>query len=565
MLKKSNRQNSINIFLDLYKNIVMKLKLLSLIFFLFAVQAFSQSHLAEEYKVYVCFKDTQFQGTEEFQSFLMSNNAVMEKGIKIPEDHIEYLKNQSQKLRGNSDSVEKLGRVYEVTFSYEDEAVLNKTLEQLSRFDAIEYYVKVSKQSAIQPPADILPVTPSYFFSQGYIQSDPGVNMQYAWDLGYAGENVRLRDIEYGINVNHEEFNSTNASIAEGMTVSTDVTPAFSEHGTAAIGVVYADNGSYGITGMANEVEEVILFPEWTQENDYNRFNAVTQAISNSVAGDIIMYEMQSPAFTENDFVPAEYNELIWDLTKAATDAGIVIVAAAGNGSQNLDSPAFDSYINRGDSGAIIVGAGTYDTSHDRLYFSTYGSRVNVQAWGQNVITTGYGDLYSIGGDFNQNYTLFSGTSSATPIVTSCVVVLQSYYFNQSGMYLTSQQIRDVLMQTGISQGVTTISEPIGPLPDMEAAINYIATNILNNKEYSLSGSQLRLFPNPADDKFTILLENVNGGFEVKMFNALGQVVHSDVTVLDRKDIDISDLKSGIYFVEIKTQNKTYTKRIIKK
>ena len=544
----------------------MKLKLLVLTFLLFAVQVFSQSHLVEDYKVYVCFKDPQFHTAEEFQSFLVSNNAVIEKGIKIPEDHIEYLKKQSQKLRGNSDSVEKLSRVYKITFSYEDETVLNKALEQLSRFDAVDYYVKVSKQLPIQPPTDILPVTPSYFLSQGYVQSNPGVNMQYAWDLGYAGEGVRLRDVEYGVNVNHEEFNATNTSIAAGMTVSADVTPAFSEHGTAAIGVVYADNGLYGITGMANELEEVVLFPEWTEENDYDRFFAIAQAISNSVAGDVIMYEMQSPAFTENDFVPAEYNELAWDLTKAATDAGIVIVAAAGNGSQNLDLEQFSEYIDRGDSGAIIVGGGSYDTNHDRLYFSTYGSRVDVQGWGQNVISTGYGNLYSIGDDFNQNYTLFSGTSSATPIIASCAAVLQSYYYDRSeGEYLTSQQIREVLVQTGISQGISTILEPIGPLPDMEAAIAYVDANILNNKEYSLNGLQLHVFPNPADDTFTVLLEGISGGFEVKIFNTLGQVVHNHATVTNKKEINISELKSGMYFVEIKSRNKTYTKRIIKK
>ncbi len=545
----------------------MKLKLLSLISLFFLVnQAFSQSHLVEKHKVYVCFKDTHFQDTEGFKSFLVSNNAVIEKGIKIPENHIKYLKEQSQKLRGNSDSVEKLNRVYKITFSYEDEVVLNKSLEQLSLLDAIEYYVEVSKQSPIQPPTDILPITPSYFLSQGYIQSNPGVNMQYAWDLGYAGAGINLRDIEYGVNVNHEEFNATNTSIAAGMTVSTDVTPAFSEHGTAAIGVVYADNGLYGITGMANELEEVVLFPEWTEENGYDRFFAIEQAIINSVAGDVIMYEMQSPAFTQDDFVPAEYNELAWDLTKAATDAGIVIVAAAGNGSQNLDLEQFSEYMDRGDSGAIIVGGGSYDINHDRLYFSTYGSRVDVQGWGQNVISTGYGNLYSIGDDFNQNYTLFSGTSSATPIVASCAAVLQSYYYDRSGGdYLTGQQIRDVLVQTGISQGIATILESIGPLPDMEAAIAYVNANILNNKEYSLNVPQLLVFPNPADDKFTILLKNTDGGFEIKIFNTLGQVVNSDTTVMNKKEINISELKSGMYFVEIKTQNKTYTKRIIKK
>ncbi|NDI98388.1 S8 family serine peptidase [Flavobacterium sp. LaA7.5] len=543
----------------------MKSKLVLLALFLFVAEAFSQTQPTEKCTVYVCFKDSQFHATDAFQSFLTANNASIAKAVKIPENQFEYLKKQSQKLRGNSDSVEKLNRIYNITLFYENEALLNKSLEELSLFEEVEYAVKANTQLPPPPPGDILPVTPSYFFSQGYIQSNPGVNMQYAWDIGYAGEGIRVRDIEYGVNINHEELNSTNTSLADDMTVFSEVSSAYTEHGTASIGVIYADNGEYGISGMAHEVDEVILFPEWTEENGYNRVYAITQAINNSVAGDIIMYEMQASAFTENDFVPAEYNNVVWDLTKAATDAGIVIVAAAGNGSQNLDSAMFNSYTNRGDSGAIIVGAGSYDTNHDRLYFSTYGSRVNVQAWGQNVITTGYGDLYAIGNDFNQYYTLFSGTSSATPIIASCAAVLQSYYYDRSGEYLTSQEIRDILVQTGISQGVDTIFEPIGPLPDMEAAIAYINTNLLGNKEYSLNGQQLRLFPNPADEKLTISLENSNGGFEIKIFNTLGQIVYGDTSLLNKKEIDIADLKSGIYFVEIKNQNKVYTKRIIKK
>ena len=545
----------------------MKLKLiLSLILFVFITEVFSQTQSAEKSSVYICLKNSEAYNSEEFQSFLMSNNAFVEKGVKMLEERLEYLKKQSQKLQGNSDAVEKLSRIYKVTFLYENEASLNNSLEQLSRMEGVEYYVKANTQSPPPPPTDILPVTPSYFLSQGYIQSNPGVNMQYAWNMGYTGEGIRLRDLEYGVNVNHEEFNSTNVSIAQGMTVSTDVTPTFSEHGTAAIGVVYADNGEYGITGMANGLDEVILFPEWTQENGYDRFHAVTEAINNSETGDVIMYEMQTSAFADDDFVPAEYNQAIWDLTKAATDAGIVIVAAAGNGSQNLDLPAFAPYMNRGDSGAIIVGAGSYDTEHERLYFSTYGSRVDVQAWGQNVISSGYGDLHAIDGDFNQYYTLFNGTSSATPIVTSCAVVLQSYYYDRSGgEYLTGQQIREVLKQTGISQGIATILEPIGPLPDMEAAMQYIDANLLYNKDYSLSGPQLRVFPNPADEKITVSLENVSGGFDIRIYNMLGQSVYNDASLLNKKEINIADLKSGVYFVEIKNQNKTYTKRIIKK
>src|SRR5690606_27689495 len=109
-----------------------------------------------------------------------------------------------------------------------------------------------------------------------------------------------------------------------------------------------------------------------------------------------------------------------------------------------------------------------------------------------------------IGGDFNQNYTMFSGTSSATPIVSSCVIVLQSYYHDLTGNYLTSQQLRDILMETGIPQGT---GGHIGPLPDMEAAINYINT-MMSTAEFA--NTQFVMYPNPTKDQITVV---ANGHF----------------------------------------------------
>ena len=87
---------------------------------------------------------------------------------------------------------------------------------------------------------------------------------------------------------------------------------------------------------------------------------------------------------------------------KAATDAGVIVVAAAGNGGENLDSDDYQEYRNRGNSGAIIVGAGEPGTLN-ALLISTYGSRVDLQGWGESVFSTGYGDFISYG--INQEYT----------------------------------------------------------------------------------------------------------------------------------------------------------------
>jgi subtilisin family serine protease len=379
--------------------------------------------------------------------------------------------------------------------------------------------------------------------------------MTYAWSLGLTGENIRVRDVEYGMNVDHEDLNEMNVLIQPGMTVHGSLGPDWTEHGTATAGVVFAHRGGYGVSGMAHGAEEFVLFPEYTEEMGYNRPYAVQQSIANSQTGDIIIYEMQTGGQNGN-YVPAEYNNVIWNLTKAATDAGIVIVAAAGNGNENLDDPFYDPYNARGDSGAIIVGAGTPNLGHHKLGFSTYGSRVDVQGWGQSVLSSGYGTYSQIGGDFNQNYVLFSGTSSATPIVSSCVIVLQSHYYTLTGSYLTGVELRDLLIATGIPQ---VSGGHIGPLPNMEDALN----NLLGMAENQIKN--FTIFPNPATSHITVYGDMLHSGnATIEIFNTLGQQVYANVFV-NGSQIDISNLQAGIYVVKFTDNQTSISKKLIKK
>ncbi|WP_298900969.1 S8/S53 family peptidase [uncultured Psychroserpens sp.] len=403
----------------------------------------------------------------------------LKKGIALSVEKLRAIENAGiQKRKGKRIGLENILKVRIENPTYEKLLSLKKRMEKIM---VIEYCHLVSNRPPL-PPNDIFPETPSFRNQQEYIDEDPGVNMQYAWDIGVDGSGIFVRNIEYGFNKAHEELNDVNAFYAPGRTVhplAYDYLGVnYTEHGTSVIGTIYADNGDYGVTGMVSGVEEVILHPEWTEEyisddNIYgwDRIATVSEAIANTTSGNVIIYEMQS-----NDNGPAELDPVIWDLTKAATDAGIIIVAAAGNGAINLDAPAYSEYMSRGDSGAIIVGAGTSDTNHDALFFSTYGTRIDLQGWGNNVFTSGANAAVEvIDGDVNQSYTNFTGTSSATAIVASCVIAVQSFYFNNTGAYLSGEELKNILRDTGIAQGTLTSSDqPIGPLPNMEAALNYL-------------------------------------------------------------------------------------------
>jgi hypothetical protein len=241
------------------------------------------------------------------------------------------------------------------------------------------------------------------------------------------------------------------------------------DHGTAVLGILAAGDNGYGMAGSI-PLCQVRFYPEYSTPTGggfQDRTATVTAAIAGSAAGDIVMLEMQDTG-ANGSYGPAEYMASVWTAVKAGTDAGVIVVAAAGNGAENLDSAAYQNYRNRGDSGAIIVGAGS--TTRVRQSFSTYGARVNLQGWGGGVATTGYGTLQTYGGDANQKYASeFTGTSAATPIVTSAVALLQSVAIEILERRLSPAEVRTVLVATGRAQ-TGDLSKLIGPLPDLAAA-----------------------------------------------------------------------------------------------
>lgn len=436
----------------------------------------------DKHELYVSFYSDDFIHTKDFnetaknisgfQDLAQQYAIVLERGITISDEKLAEFSTTASKKSRSSASIFKLKKIFKVKVPNPTNEILLELAEKLEALDAVEYASLASSRPA-EPPYDILPVTPNYEYLQNYLEPDPGVDMRYAWSLGLHGEGIRVRDVEYGVNVDHEVLNDKNVSITPNLEYDYDVIIERSDHGTAVFGIVMGDSAKYGCTGMAHGAAEMVLFPE-IQVDGWNRVLAVQKSIESSSEGDVILFEMQIWGYNDQ-YVPAEYDAIIWDLTKAAADAGIIIVAAAGNGAENLDDPFYAEYMNRGNSGAIIVGAGEPNVSHRPTYFTTYGSRVDVQGWGWDVFSSGYGDAYMIGGDFNQTYTMFSGTSSATPVVASCVIVLQSYYHNLTGEYMSGEDMKTLLKETGTAQQ-GDLGKPIGPLPNMKAALEKLSS-----------------------------------------------------------------------------------------
>lgn len=323
-----------------------------------------------------------------------------------------------------------------------------------------------------EPPADRPPDTPDLVPRQGWLDPGAGIDAWAAWSEGLDGSGVRLADCEYGWHRNHEDLVAATWIEEPGQTPRAQVASnGWDHHGTAVAGQLIGQHNAYGIHGLA-PAALFATYPEWTVESGYRRGSSIANAIADSAPGDIVLLEMQTGG-PDGRYAPAEVNPGVFTLVRTGADAGVIVVGAAGNGSANLDGAAYETYRSWGDSGAILVGAGTSDGSRRRMGFSTYGERVDVQGWGQSVFTTGYGTFARYGGDVLQSYThRFSGTSSASPFVAGSAALLQQAALRYRVEPLDPTEMRELLRRTGrpAAEGAQ-----IGPLPDLAAAVDDIA------------------------------------------------------------------------------------------
>lgn len=343
-------------------------------------------------------------------------------------------------------------------------------------------------------PLDMAPApTPSFEARQGYLDAAPGgIDARFGWTkTGGRGDGVRIIDLEWGWNFSHEDLLAASGGLLDGANA------ADTDHGTAVLGVIGGDVNGFGVTGIApNANLSSISFVSNSSAQ------AIRKAADRLGAGDIILLEIHRPGpaatgsgqfgYIAIEWWPDDFAAILY-----ATSRGIIVVEAAGNGSQNLDAAVYGTRpagfpsgwrnpFNRANAqcGAILVGAGapppgTHGRSHgadrSRLDFSNYGAAVDVQGWGREVTTTGrswgVADLHNGGG--NAWYTdQFSGTSSASPVVVGACAVMQGWLRASGKPLLTSVGARDHFRACGSIQQDEPgrpATQRIGRRPDLRA------------------------------------------------------------------------------------------------
>ncbi|MBZ0263831.1 S8 family peptidase [bacterium] len=329
---------------------------------------------------------------------------------------------------------------------------------------------------------DIPPETPLYELNQGYTESAPygigAVAVRLAYP-GAAGESVWFTDIEGGWNPDHEDLDISNDAIF-GQIIH-DEDEGWIHHGTAVVGEVVGEGNEYGITGIVPATSFVWM----VSVGNMSAAAAVNLAASDLISnvGDVFLIELHAEGPEPPDgiececncgqfrYIAMEYWRDTFDAILTATLSGRVCVEAAGNGSMNLDWETYNGRFDREvrDSGAIVCGAVNPNNLVGECWTNN-GSRVDLYGWGRNVATTGYGNMFDGGNDFNQLYTSsFSGTSSASPIVTGAVIALQGAVKAISDSTWTAWEIKEFLGEYGTPD--EDPSRLLGHMPDLERAL----------------------------------------------------------------------------------------------
>jgi hypothetical protein len=437
-------------------------------------------------------------------------------------------------------------------------------------------------EKVMEVPIPFNASAPDYEGNEHFITStNSGIEANDFWTTySSRGEGIKVCDIEYGFNSSHVDLPAV-----------TIVGPAPQDpfagdgisHGTAVLGEIASLNNGTGTTGIANGCE--VFFAGAYTDSIYDLAAAITFAISALDPGDVILLEQQiaGPHYSGvNQFglIPVEWYKPYYDAIVLAVGQNIIVVEAAGNGEQDLNDPDYGTgngahwpFLPGNESGAIIVGAGAVSTSlggsdvaRSRLWYSNYGYAVDVQGNGEAVTTTGYGDLYSSEGADAYFTAGFSGTSSASPIVTGAVILLQSLYKDTTGIILTPDQMLNLLVATGKPQqsGDYDVSFNIGPLPDVMQAFYSIYAGLGMEEN---ANNHVTMYPNPNPGEFMLsFADGVVPASSIKIYDVAGKEI--DHSLVQKSEglyqVNLSaNSTSGMYFVQGTIDGKKMVKKVL--
>lgn len=193
-------------------------------------------------------------------------------------------------------------------------------------------------------------------------------------------------------------------------------------HGTAVAGVIAAKDNDFGIVGVAPEAE--IYSIKVLDENGHGKYSSMIQGIEWAIQNDMNIISISAGGLVDS--------RALKDQIKRANDEGILVIAAAGNKGQGVDTHLYPARYTE------TLSVGSVDQENKRADSSSIGSGLDLMAPGVDILST----------SLDQGYELRSGTSLAAPHVAGAAAVIWSKQGKTS-----NDQVRDILIESATSLG----------------------------------------------------------------------------------------------------------------
>jgi subtilisin family serine protease len=270
----------------------------------------------------------------------------------------------------------------------------------------------------------------------------PRVNAPTAWQLALGSPAVKIAVIDTGFDLTHPDapaylvagptFTSTAAADGCGPEGTDGPLDDFG-HGTHVGGIIAAsyDNG-VGVAGLAPAVSLLVIKAGDCTGNlaDSDVLAAIDAAVSDGAT------------VINMSFGGTDYSAALASAMAEAWNAGVVLVAAAGNDRSNTPFyPA--SYPN-------VVAVSATDQSDNLAIFSSYGPDVALAAPGVSILST-MAPFTPLAGDSNELYATLSGTSMAAPHVAAVAGLIDA-----AVCHLTNAQVVQAL-----ERGADPLGSPV--------------------------------------------------------------------------------------------------------
>lgn len=323
-----------------------------------------------------------------------------------------------------------------------------EAISELSAEPNVEYvqpvylYEPASDESEVEPSATT--VNDPYANKQWHLDT---IKASGAWDIlqdTAAQQPVTVAVLDTPIDVNHEDLSGViNKSLSADFKTGSYEAPSMApgSHGTHVAGIIGAiSNNGTGVAGVASGADNgyISILPV-----NVFKYNSTTQKYSgtNAAIAGAIGYAVEQGAKVINLSLggsPSDTDLVTKNAIDAAVDAGVTVIAAAGNNSSSETFyPAdFENAIS-----VINIAKFSDPDKNPRSSSSNYGDNKDISAPGDTILSTYPTGEKSYG--YTSGYGTKSGTSMAAPIVTAVAAMLQ--YYSPS---LTPAEIREILHTT---------------------------------------------------------------------------------------------------------------------